>query len=255
MFADVGQGLVLMVAGFYLKKRWQLASLLIVCGFSAILFGFLFGSVFSREDLLPALWLHPLDQPLTILLVPLLFAVFLLSIGQLLNGLEALWRGKSSVWWRVDAGFLMFYLGLAWSLLTSQIQELLLFGLFWYFCGQFSLHPNFKGVFSAIGNLLEDAMRLLVNTVSFARVGAFCLAHAGLSSALATLADATNSLLLGLLVMILANVLILLLEGLVVSIQTTRLVLFEFFNRFLQGQGRVFKPLPLPPMLLKRSSS
>lgn len=254
MFADVGQGLLLMMAGFYLKKRWQLAPLLIVCGFSAILFGFLFGSVFSREDLLPALWFHPLDEPLTILFIPLLFAVFLLALGQLLKGLEALWRGQSSIWWRVDAGFLIFYLGFALSLWTEQIDLLMLIGVVWYLLGKFSLQPNFTGMFKAAGSLFEDAMSLLVNTVSFARVGAFCLAHAGLSSALATLADATNSQFTGLLIMILANLLVLLLEGLVVSIQTTRLILFEFFNRFLQGQGRIFRPLPLPPMLLKRRS-
>jgi len=55
MFADVGQGILLMGIGLYLKKRWSLAPLLIACGFSATLFGFLFGSVFSREDLFPAL--------------------------------------------------------------------------------------------------------------------------------------------------------------------------------------------------------
>jgi len=255
MFADVGQGLVLVMAGFYLKKRWSYAPLLIICGFSAFLFGFLFGSIFSREDILPALWIHPLDEPLLVLFVPLMFAVLLLGFGQLLEGLGALWRGKTSVWWRVDAGFLIFYLGFALSLLTAQLHQLMWLGMFWYLLGKFSLQPNLFGVLSAVGSLFEDGMRLLVNTVSFARVGAFCLAHAGLSSALSTLADATNSLLGCLLVMVVANLLVILLEGLVVSIQTTRLVLFEFFNRFLQGQGRVFKPLPLPPMLIKRRIS
>jgi len=32
----------------------------------------------------------------------------------------------------------------------------------------------------------------------------------------------------------------------VVSIQTTRLVLFEFFIRFLKGTGRMFQPLTVP---------
>ena len=40
------------------------------------------------------------------------------------------------------------------------------------------------------------------------------------------------------------------LEGVVVSIQTTRLLLFEFFIRFLTGGGREFKPLP-PPVIAK----
>ena len=37
------------------------------------------------------------------------------------------------------------------------------------------------------------------------------------------------------------------LEALVVSIQATRLVLFEFFARFLTGAGRPFPPLAPPP--------
>jgi V/A-type H+-transporting ATPase subunit I len=39
----------------------------------------------------------------------------------------------------------------------------------------------------------------------------------------------------------------------VVSIQTTRLVLFEFFARFLTGAGRPFRPLPPPPSLAQES--
>jgi V/A-type H+-transporting ATPase subunit I len=48
-------------------------------------------------------------------------------------------------------------------------------------------------------------------------------------------------------VLVLGNVLILTLETMVVSIQTTRLVLFEFFTRFLTADGRIFRPLPPPP--------
>ena len=51
-------------------------------------------------------------------------------------------------------------------------------------------------------------------------------------------------------VLALGNVLVMALEGLVVGIQTTRLMLFEFFVRFLAGQGREFKPLP-PPDIAK----
>jgi V/A-type H+-transporting ATPase subunit I len=35
-------------------------------------------------------------------------------------------------------------------------------------------------------------------------------------------------------------------ETLIVFIQTSRLVLFEFFIRFLRGEGRPFRPLPPP---------
>jgi V/A-type H+-transporting ATPase subunit I len=101
--------------------------------------------------------------------------------------------------------------------------------------------------FAAVGELVERLLQVLLNTLSFARVGAFALAHAGLSSALLALTQAAPHPLIAALVVVLGNAIVVLLEGLVVSIQTTRLVLFEFFARFLAGQGRVFRPLPPPP--------
>ena len=105
------------------------------------------------------------------------------------------------------------------------------------------------GLAAALGELLERTLQLAVNTLSFARVGAFALAHAGLSSAVIALAGIAGHGLGGLLVLILGNLVILILEAMVVSIQTTRLVLFEFFTRFLTGAGRVFRPLPPPPAI------
>jgi V/A-type H+-transporting ATPase subunit I len=60
------------------------------------------------------------------------------------------------------------------------------------------------------------------------------------------MADSVESLAGKAAVMTLGNALIIGLEGLVVSIQTTRLVLFEFFIRFLRSSARSFKPLPTP---------
>jgi V/A-type H+-transporting ATPase subunit I len=100
---------------------------------------------------------------------------------------------------------------------------------------------------AAAAEFVEQALRLLVNTVSFARIGAFALAHAGLSVAVIEMAQASGTI--GYWIVLFAgNVLIIALEGVVVSIQTTRLLLFEFFIRFLTGAGRAFKPLP-PPAL------
>jgi V/A-type H+-transporting ATPase subunit I len=50
--------------------------------------------------------------------------------------------------------------------------------------------------------------------------------------------------------MVLGNVVVILLEGLVVTIQTTRLVLFEFFIRFLRTGGRTFQPLIAPQVAI-----
>ena len=89
-------------------------------------------------------------------------------------------------------------------------------------------------------------LQLLVNTISFVRIGAFALAHAGLSAAMIGIAEGAESYIARALILVLGNALIIALEGLVVSIQTTRLVLFEFFIRFLRSSARSFKPLPDP---------
>ena len=250
MFGDVGQGLVLMVAGVLLRRRFEAARLAIVGGASAVVFGLLFGSVFGLEDVIPALWLHPLAHPLPVLAVPLAFGVLLLSLGQLLAGLGALWRGDLRRWLAMDLGFLVFYLGLVGLLVGQPASAVVALGVLWYGVGAFLEHRRLLGTLAAAGHLLEGGLQILVNTLSFARVGAFALAHAALSDAIVTMARVPDSVIAGLLILVVGNAVVICLEGLVVSIQTTRLVLFEFFNRFLHGGGRVFRPLAAPPALV-----
>ncbi len=250
MFGDLGQGLTILAAGWLLRERFPLARLLMAAGASAALFGLVFGSLFGVERVVPALWLHPLEHPVTVLAAPLLFAVLLLTLGQALNALEAAWRGELRRWLWTDAGFLLFYLGAVAALLHPGLYWLPLGGIAWLLSG--SAHTGGAlHALAALGELLERGLQILVNTLSFARVGAFALAHAGLSSAMLSLADAAGHPAGWLAVMLLGNLIVILLEGLVVSIQTTRLVLFEFFVRFLEGRGREFRPLPAPPSFVQ----
>jgi V/A-type H+-transporting ATPase subunit I len=138
------------------------------------------------------------------------------------------------------------------SILASLIEPIALLaaavGILWYFSG--NIIRDGGNILANIGRsmaiLLESLVQLIINTLSFFRVGAFALAHVGLSLAFIVLADATGSILAAIPVMIVGNIIIIALEGLVVSIQTTRLVLFEFFIRFLHGSGRIFRPLAAP---------
>jgi V/A-type H+-transporting ATPase subunit I len=131
-------------------------------------------------------------------------------------------------------------------------------GLGWYLIGSAVFAPAKKrlnGVAAAAGESLETLLQLAINTISFVRVGAFALAHAGLGSAVAGLAAATGSRPTAWLVLAAGNAMIIAIEGLVVGIQTTRLVLFEFFIRFLQGSGRTFRPLATPAAAALHPSS
>jgi len=255
MFGDVGHGLLLLLAGLYLQRRWETARILVLCGIAAMAFGFLFGGVFSREDVIPALWIHPLQEPLLILTVPLVGAIALLSGGIFLNGLQTRWRQQVGSAWLGDVGFFLFYVAVVAAFADGRFLWLAPVGLGTYLWANAEKERILASLLESLGHFVEISLQILINTLSFLRVGAFALAHEGLSNTTSLLADATGNTLGFLLVMVLGNLLVTALEGLVVSIQTTRLVLFEFFVRFIRGAGRAFQPLPFPPSVLEGEES
>ncbi len=246
MFGDVVQGLAVAVAGYGLRHKLPALRLLVPGGVVAIAFGLAFGSVFAREDLIAALWVRPLEQPLLVLGTALAFGVIVLTLGQLLNALQFAWRHEQRLWFATEAGVLVAYLGLVGAALDSRALWALPVGLAWAIVGPALVSPEDRlgAVGHAAGEVAERMLQLGVNTVSFVRVGAFALAHAGLCSAVVGMAEASGAGYWP--VLLLGNAAIVALEGLVVSIQTTRLILFEFFIRFLTARGRPFEPLPAP---------
>jgi V/A-type H+-transporting ATPase subunit I len=245
MFGDVGQGAVLLAAGLLLRNRVPPLAMLIPGGAMAMVFGVLFGSVFGREDIIPALWLHPLDEPILLLGISIAAGAVILLTGLLIRALQSRWQGRWRTWVLHEAGLVVCYLGLlgavVWGWAAIAVAG---FGAAWYVLGA-AVATGPRTALTALAELVETILQLLVNTVSFARAGAFALAHAGLSVAIVGLADASGPLFY-LPVLVLGNAFVLALEGLVVGIQTTRLLLFEFFIRFLTGGGREFRPL-VPP--------
>jgi V/A-type H+-transporting ATPase subunit I len=245
MFGDVGQGAVLVLAGFALRKRFAAAELIIAGGLAAMVFGTLFGSVFAREGIIPALWLHPLQAPLRLLAVGLAGGSVVILLGLALEALESYWAGAARRWWATRAGLVLSYLAaLAWAV-DSRAAWLVPVGLAWFCAGEALLARRAQRLGAAFAEAIETLLQLLVNTLSFVRVGAFALAHAGLAAAINALCAAIGPHWLAILGLALGNAVLILIEGLVVGIQTTRLVLFEFFIRFLRGSGRALKPLTL----------
>ena len=67
MFGDVGQGAIIAGLAWYLRdKLGRFYPFGVMAGISSICFGFLFGSVFGYEHLLPALWMSPLHDPMAL---------------------------------------------------------------------------------------------------------------------------------------------------------------------------------------------
>ncbi len=254
MFGDVGQGAVVFIAGLLLGRTIPLTRMLIPGGLMAMLFGVLFGSVFCREDIIPALWMHPLHDPITMLLAGVLAGMVIIAIGLVLDAIQAHWRGEALHWWAQRAGLLVAYAGLLVSPLRTEGLIVAAVGALWFILGEAILakEDRLSALAAGAAEFVEETLRLLVNTVSFARIGAFALAHAGLSVAVLEMASASGRFGYWI-VLVVGNVVMIALEGVVVSIQTTRLLLFEFFIRFLTGAGREFKPLP-PPVIVARET-
>jgi V/A-type H+-transporting ATPase subunit I len=249
MFGDVAQGLIVALIGFLVRDRLPALRLLVPGGLVAVAFGFAFGSVFAREDIIPALWVHPLGQPLTVLGTALGFGVVVIVLGLLLNALQYHWRGELGRWAATEAGLLVAYIGIVGAFVDARLLWALPLGVAWVLAGSaLTAHGDRLGALGhAAGESVERLLQLGVNTISFVRVGAFALAHAGLSTAVVGIAEASGAAYWP--VLVIGNAAIIALEGLVVGIQTTRLILFEFFLRFLSAQGRPFEPLapPSPP--------
>ncbi len=280
MFGDVGHGLVLCGLGYLVFKTMyrylDYGIILMECGFSAIVFGILYGSIFGLEDLIPALWMHPMENISYFMKVSAGIGIAMISTGLILNLINMLRQHRygellsasglagALFYWLIAAlGVRYFLIGApsALEILFAKVAGGLLFVLMilqrpvrQLLAGR-GRTPKGRFLVPGIGvtfleslvEVLDELLRYLANTASFVRIAAFALAHAGLFMAVFTLADmvqsAQGSGFFYWLTLVLGNVVIIGLEGLVVSIQTVRLEYYEFFSKFFRGGGEPFQPL------------
>jgi len=88
-------------------------------------------------------------------------------------------------------------------------------------------------------------LNALSNAISFVRVGAFALNHAGLFLAFLVMSEVVTNPIAKILILVVGNILILTLEGLIVFIQGLRLQYYEMFSKYFEGGGIEFKPIKL----------
>jgi len=270
MFGDLGQGFVLVACGLLVWKWKGIAfgKLLICCGISSMFFGLIFGSVFGYEELLDPVYkaiglggkpLEVMDSINTILLVGIAIGVTLLIVSMLLNVYccikkkaygEAIFSNNGLV------GIIVYVMGViaifgfmsGKALLPSGLVFLIMFiGLIILFFKEVIIayvdhHPNWKPeswvdyTMQNFFEVIEYVLSYFSNTVSFLRVGAFVLVHAGMMMVVFSLAGESGNII----VIAIGNVLVIALEGLLSGIQVLRLEFYEMFSRFFEGNGRPF---------------
>jgi len=281
MFGDVGQGLVLFLVGLLLASRKVkalrgmsvLGGLLMACGAVAVVFGFLYGSLFGFEgNPLHPVWMSPMHHIMDILITTIVAGVILLNLGFLINIYN---HFRQRDWARVFffqtglAGMVLYwgFIGVILGMFMPNIalpQPLFLtmviigaIGVMFseLFERLIEKHtPLIEGGVATFAvqsffELFETVISFFSNTLSYVRVGAFAVAHGGLSAVILILANmASPGGGIGYwLVIALGNLFIIGFEGLIVGIQTMRLEYYEFFSKFFNGGGMRFEPLKLEP--------
>lgn len=282
MFGDIGHGLVLALLGLALllkshKDTFKSAGyLLLYAGGSSIIFGFLFGSFFGVEDLFPTIWMKPMNDINQLFKVVIYVGAGMITVSIIINLINGIRSGRildyifdkagllsGILYWcgiilvsrlvltktNGGVGLFVIYLFVACALLLffrEPILNLIRKNRRLYNSGVVT------GLMHSLVEMLEIVLGFLANTVSFIRVGAFGLAHAGLFIAIFALSDMVSGKLSGvasILILILGNIFIIALEGLVVTIQAIRLEFYEFFNRFFRPARVKYQPIRENPNL------
>jgi V/A-type H+-transporting ATPase subunit I len=280
MFGDAGHGAVLFSAGWllfrYMPRFLDYGILLMEAGTASAFFGILYGSVFGIRTLFPALWLEPLDDLPRFMLIAAGFGVVIVTAGLTLNVFNS-WRSgdfrAALSGPRGVAGALLYWIILVLlvrAFLPARVRipngviialvgaVVVLLAATPFIVRALPRRPSPAARATPLGlraleasvELVDTLFSFFANTISFVRIAAFAAVHCGVFIAVFALAETMAALPLGGLwsglVHVAGNAIVILLEGLTVSVQVLRLEYYEFFGKFFRGGGEPYAPLSLP---------
>jgi len=263
MFGDVGHGAVIFIAGLLmLLKKNKAGAILTYGGIFSVIFGLLYGSVFGKENVIKPILISPMENISTMLISGIAVGTILIILAMILNILNGL---KNKDYKRAFLegnglpGFIMYILVMgvvAYYFVSGKmiipvnivvviVAVLLVLILFNDKITKFitKKKENTESSFiEKIFELIEMLLSFLSNTISFLRLAAFAINHAGLCMAIYLLADMGTGA-ANIAISVIGNIIVIVLEGLIVGIQVLRLEYYELFSRFYQGDGREYKSI------------
>ena len=242
----------------------NLAAIISLAGVWSTFFGFMYGSIFGFEDKLNPVWMRPMDNIMTTLMLAIGFGMVLILIAMMINIVNAV-RAKElgTVLFSQSglAGMICYGTAVLCIVLYVTGHPIPATGILAVAVGVPLVAIMFK---EPLSNLVERKSKILpdgsiamyivealvelfdvvlsyaTNSISFVRVGAFALSHAGMMGVVLTLAGYESGS-PNWIVVVLGNIVVTALEGLVVGIQVLRLEYYEMFSRFYKGSGKPFK--------------
>ena len=278
MFGDIGQGLIIALVGHLLwkLKNNNFARILTRIGLSSCFFGFIYGSCFGYEDLFEGYILNlpvPYREIMlkithrdtnTLLLGAVAIGVIAIVCSMIFNIMAGIKRRKSGVYLFGHNGLagLVFYLSVVLAIFGMSVLKIDILSP-WFIIGfvifplvliflkeplgdkvdgrEIEIHDGLGGfIIENFFELYDVLLGFMSNTISFIRVGAFVLSHAGMMMVIMSF---VNNMSFGgkIGVLIFGNIFVMVFEGLIVGIQVLRLQFYEMFSRCFDGAGRPFK--------------
>jgi V/A-type H+-transporting ATPase subunit I len=287
MFGDVGHGAVLAACGLIAliragrpKKVQDIGVLLVSAGLSSIIFGAVYGSYFGIEALKKyAIWHDPLEgDPIQLMYGAIGIGIAMISTGLILNVVNRFRKGDiiGGILDKFGLIGLLFYWGTlviliygatirSWGLMGVCIILFLAVPIIGWSVkepiehfmsskagGHGGEHGGMAGaVIESCVGAFEAILSYLANTISFVRLAAYAMSHAALLFAAFMVAEEVKGSAGGgvwsLLVIIFGNLIAIVLEGVIASVQALRLEYYEFFGKFFSGGGEPFEPFRLAP--------
>ncbi|MSS76994.1 H(+)-transporting ATPase [Anaerococcus sp. AGMB00486] len=267
MFGDLGQGLVFILASFFIGKKNEVFGQLIRrIGISASIFGLMYGSFFGIETLIPTLLIKPFDNIIKVLAASVGFGIILLIISYLIGIYNKLVKqkdleegifGKEGIAGLIMMiSFIMIILNIVninpLPMIISLILLILSIVMMIFKQPITRILLSVSPLYDQSGSdyyvessfsIIEALLSVFSNLVSFTRVGAFAINHVGLYMAFEVISKLVGGGFIGIIILILGNILIIGLEGMIVFIQGLRLEFYEMFSKYYKGDGHKFSPI------------
>ena len=267
MFGDVGQGAVLALIGLLLwkKKKMWMGRILACVGLSSVVFGFVYGSIFGYEHILHGFKVLEGGNTMTMLMVAVMIGVLLILVCisiNIANGIKQ--KDIKKIFFSANGmPGLVLYLGIAAGVVANAYFGINLLNggyilavvglpLFVMMASEpltklIKREPDWMpksiGMFFVEGffEIFETVLSYVSNTISFLRIGAFAISHAGMMMVVFLLSENANggNNLFG---VILGNIVVTGIEVVLVCIQVMRLEFYEMFGRFYSSGGNRFEP-------------
>ena len=262
MMADMGYGLLMILAGLIVGKKYRpkgtmghMFGLMTLCGISTFIMGAITGGFFGDfltqvvklttggDFALPSLF-TPLNDTLMILVGAMALGVVQIVTGMAISFVRKIKRGQyldalfeEVTWWVVFAGIGCMALGVTNLVLYAGIVLIL--------AGPIITGKGFGKIMGIFGSLYNHVTGYFGDILSYARLMALMLAGSVIAQVFNTLGAIPGNIVIFIIISMAGNALNFALNLLGCYVHDLRLQCLEYFGKFYEDGGKPFRPLAM----------